>query len=123
MSADADFFFELGLLIIAGSPIHGRRRPCKKTQLGRFHALYGASPLICSYLWALIVDLGDLDPYCGPKHLLWCLLFLKGYLTEAMMSVLLKADEKTIRKWVWYFIYALNDLEYDLVHGLNDDFL
>lgn len=46
---------------------------------------------------------------------MWCLLFLKSYATESIIAVTVQADEKTVRKWVWYLITELGDLYDDLV--------
>ena len=62
-----------------------------------------------------MVGVGDLDVLCQPKHLLWCLFFLKSYTSENAVAASVGADEKTFRKWFWYVIGCLNDLEQDLV--------
>ena len=110
---DANFFFELGITMLSGQ--YNPRRRCRATENDRFQALYGVSPLVCSILWIMIVIAGGLDPYCQPKHLLWCFLFLKCYLSENVMAAILNADEKTIHKWVWYMMDALNNLEMEVV--------
>ena len=45
-----------------------------------------------------------------PKHLLWCLNFLKQYPVEHTRRALLNADEKTIRKWTWNFVKLVADM-------------
>ena len=98
-----------------GGVKHNRGRVSQATENSRFQSLYGASPLVCSILWAKIVYFGGFDPSCQPKHLLWSFLFMNCYLAENVLAVLLGADERTIRMWVWYIIDALNDLEEEVV--------
>ncbi len=111
MQNDSDFFLQLGLSLVLG----GGRQHSQSQATKQFHSLYGASPFVCSLLWGMIVGFGELDPYCHPKHLMWTLLFLKTYLPETILSIMLDATEKTIRKWIWYIIDTLSDLEPDLV--------
>jgi len=81
----------------------------------RFRELFGATPAVCACLWRRA---GDARPQgTCPEHLLWMLLFLKGYSTEAYNRTLLGADEKTIRKWVWAWVQAVADL--DVVSNTN----
>ena len=50
-----------------------------------------------------------------PIHLLWTLMFLKGYHKESVNSAIAEVDEKTFRKWVWILIPEISYLEGDLV--------
>jgi hypothetical protein len=54
-----------------------------------------------------------------PEHLLWCLIFLKQYKTENQNHALVKADEKTIRKWVWIFVDLIANLKVVIEHKNN----
>jgi hypothetical protein len=82
-------------------------RLSNKTGYRRFRGLFGVSPASCAVLWTLIEDK---PPGSKPKHLLWSLLFLKGYANEHMNSAVVGVDEKTFRKWSWIFINLLADL-------------
>lgn len=115
MSADDNFFFSLGMRIVSKDCFAGSHQRCPRVQRERYHAFFGASPYVCSLLWAYLASSGSLDSACVPKHLLWCLLFLKTYATEHVLAVIVGADEKTVRKWVWYLIEELGDLYDDLV--------
>lgn len=46
-----------------------------------------------------------------PKHLLWCLNFLKQCSTEHTRKALFAADEKTVRKWTWIFVKLVSNLD------------
>ncbi len=75
----------------------------------RFRGLFGATPTVCSRIWALInctVPAGGV-----PKHLLWALIFLKVYSTEHVHSALTNIDEKTFRKLFWTFVGLLSRLK------------
>ena len=56
-----------------------------------------------------------------PQHLLWCLLFLKTYDKESNLAAKCDLDEKTYRKWVWYFTDKISWLEAEVV-SLSPDF-
>ena len=51
----------------------------------------------------------------SPMHLLWTLLFLKTYGKESIMSTIVEADEKTVRKWVWHIAELIADMDNDVV--------
>lgn len=80
-----------------------------KTKLRRFKSFFGVTPPVCSLIWLKIKDSAPIDSH--PKHLLWCLLFLKHYSIEHIRKSILDADEKTIRKWTWIFTKLLSDLD------------
>jgi hypothetical protein len=79
----------------------------------RWRALFGASPAVCSLLWAWV------DPPNNPKlpensemkHLMWALMFLRDYNVEENHATLTGADEKTYRKWQWLFVPQIAILE------------
>ena len=50
-------------------------------------------------------------PFFQPKHLLWTLLFLKGYSTENIHAQMAGCSAKTFRKWVWFTIDKLSNIE------------
>lgn len=56
-----------------------------------------------------------------PKHLLWCMLFLKNYHKEHVNASIAKVDEKTFRLWVWRFIKLLAQL--DVVYDTHEKLL
>lgn len=110
---DATFYRSLGLSIIMTSGCDYQRSEVVKNT--RYVANFGAHPSVVALLWQLLVGCNTLDTYCKPKHLLWALLFLKTYATFDVIACRVGADEKTVRKWVWYVVHALADLVDDVV--------
>jgi hypothetical protein len=81
MNLSADAFLEAGLSII------GWKKERSSAAIGiRFAALFGVNPLLCSLVWRRIYRArhGTM-PRATPKHLLWALMFLKTYETEALL--------------------------------------
>lgn len=79
-----------------------------KTNLRRFKSFYGVSPAVCAKIWEKIIF--ETSSHAQPKHLLWCLFFLKQYPVEHEMRAIFHADEKTIRKWTWCFVKLLSNI-------------
>ncbi|KDO22032.1 hypothetical protein SPRG_12241 [Saprolegnia parasitica CBS 223.65] len=102
--ASIDTFWTLGLAIAK----HGLSQ---STNIGmrRFRGLFGVGPDVCLKLWDATAQVRPTDT--SPVHLLWMLLFLKGYRTEAETHALIGADEKTLRKWLWPWIETVAKLE------------
>lgn len=103
MDLSTKIFWHEGLTIMkygsSNSTMTGNRK---------FRAFFGVSPNACSVAWKLIKDKPQSSE---PKHLLWCLLFLKAYNKEHVNSALTGADEKTFRKWTWTFVELLAGLQ------------
>ena len=83
----------------------------------RWRATFGASPAVCSILWSRMRMILPAAPNnVEPKHLMWCLLFLKTYVTEHTGAAMVGGvDEDTFRKWRWFFVEAIAFLEFDVV--------
>lgn len=79
------------------------------TSLRRFKSFFGITPSMCTIVWNKLKDKAPIGS--KPKHLLWCLFFLKQYPIEHIRQSVLGADEKTIRKWNWIFIKLLSQLD------------
>lgn len=73
----------------------------------KFRTFYGVSPEICALLWNQI---GNKPSGSEPKHLLWCMLFLKTYNKEHINAAIVNVDEKTFRLWTWRFVELLAQL-------------
>ena len=72
-----------------------------------FRSHFGTSPRICAYLWkSMTLPNGAL-----PEHLLWALLFMKVYATEAVLANMLGVCRNTFRKWIWLVLGAMHALE------------
>lgn len=75
------------------------------TGFRRFMTFYGITPKVFAVLWKLIPE----KPRGSePKHLLWCMLFLKNYNKEHINAA--NVDEKTFRLWTWRFVNLLAQL-------------
>ncbi len=86
----------------------------------KFRCFFGISPQVCSLVWELLKP--KLCSGAQPKHLLWSLLFLRQYNAELTNRILVGADEKTFRKWTWYFIKLLSKLDVVIKASIINDF-
>lgn len=84
----------------------------KKADERRCIGSFGVSPTLCSILWNK-VELVKEGVF--PSHLLWSLLFLKIDDTQDFLCSITGSDEKTLRKWAWYFVKEIASLEAQVV--------
>lgn len=97
----------------------------------RFPAFFGIPLVVCLAIWRRFISHGMLDTRetrgFRAEHLLWTLLFLNKYDSEAFMSALVGTTRKTWRKWIWIgcgLIFDLNvvsDLRYHQSHNGEED--
>ncbi|XP_037047178.1 uncharacterized protein LOC119081971 [Bradysia coprophila] len=78
-------------------------------KLRRFKNLFEVTPEVCLVIWNKICD--KLPDDFKPIHLLWTLAFLKHYTNERERQTTFKADQKTMRKWIWVALDLLSDLD------------
>ncbi|KAL7565730.1 hypothetical protein ACA910_005423 [Epithemia clementina (nom. ined.)] len=71
---------------------------------------FQVAPLVVAWAWQLITAEPTEKGAC-PDHLLWALHLLKVHGKEAVLSGMCHVDEDTFRKWSWYFVSRLADLE------------
>jgi hypothetical protein len=94
-----------------------------KTNVGRFKSFYGSTPAVYT------VILEDLQATENPsaqiilgkhtlKHFLLAMHWLRTYKTEAQLSGLFGFDEKTCRKYVWYYTSKMQALKEEKVSSL-----
>jgi hypothetical protein len=110
-------WIEMGLGIIGRHKLLTR-----STNIRRFRATFGQSPLICSMVWDKLEEAGArqrMPRGSRAIHLLWAMMFFKLYCAEEVNSSLAGCDEKTFRKWCWIFVFAISDLEGDVVSLRN----
>ena len=82
----------------------------------RFKASFGASPAICSMIWGMIIEETTLESGARPVHMLWAFMFMKLYCSESVLAVLAGGvHEQTFRKWAWYFVDAIANLQYRVI--------
>jgi hypothetical protein len=73
-------------------------------------AFFGAPTAVITTLWNDLES--ELEDAAMPKHLLWGLLFMKVYASEAVHCALVGWPcRTTFRKWSWYFIEKIALLE------------
>jgi hypothetical protein len=112
VEVNEEMMLRLGLNQIGCTEYH-RDRVCDKTNLSRFAATFGVSPLICSMVFRdiqLHVDDGATIDNPKPLMLLMSLYWLYRYPVETMTAVCFKFDEDTVRKWVWKYCKAIQAL-------------
>ena len=85
-----------------------------------FREFFGTSVSIVKHVWKMLENDFLLPDGCGPKHLLWALHFMKVYPKQSAGCSTVGASEgavdpKTHRKWVWAFMDAIAELEYEVV--------
>ena len=100
----------LEFIDLASNYFHGTldRRLSSKTVSRRFISHFGVTPRHCALVW---IYCKERVHHCEKKHLLWVLHLLKTDATEHDLNGRWRADEKTIRKWVYLFLEVLSDLE------------
>jgi len=81
-----------------------------------FRESFGVGMVVFMALWDVLVLTELLPAKGGVDHLLWTLMFMKGYAkTRTCCNQLGGIDTKTFKKWVWLFIFAIAELEATLV--------
>jgi hypothetical protein len=112
----ANEFAELGGVIMNWFP-GGNQRDFDS----RWHSHFYAEPEVCANVWSRL-DVSNPNPDAPDDkiaescHLLWCLLLLKTYNTEPVLSSLCGGiDEGTFSKWAWHFIEMVSYLEHEVV--------
>ena len=89
------------------------------TRKDRFIAFFGMDPAYVAFTWCELVTSGWTQ-FSGsrgadPEHLLWCLHFLKTYGTEQILADQVGADEKTFRRWAWFYAEGIANLDHKFV--------
>ena len=112
----ASSFLLHGLMLVK-SPIHSSQT----VSLRRFRANFGVSPIVCEKLWYLLIKFEDVAERsrCTPTHLLYALLFLKTYGTEAQLKAVHGRDEKSFRNWTWTMLEHISNLSVEVVSEAN----
>ncbi len=118
MSAKYLYSFSVGMdarmFLKLGSRYTKTKISTTKLALRRFKSFFGVTPTVCCIAWNKIKMRAP--RIAQPKHLLWCLSFLKEYSSESYRRAIFKADEKTMREWTWRFVKLLANM--DVVSGI-----
>jgi hypothetical protein len=109
---DAAFFLSVGQTLCNRNIKQGA---AIMPQVRKFRSKFGTGPEVCAALWLLLFpDLIADEKACA--HILWALMWLKTYAKEEPLTLLGGGvDAKTYRKWAWFYINAIADLEPDVV--------
>ena len=83
----------------------------KRIRNERFNACFGVDSIIVSVVWSMLDDNQLCSPSPNPVHLLWALLFLKSYDSTPKLAAQAGCDEKTFRKWSWFYVGAIASLD------------
>jgi len=99
---------------VLGCKLMGFDKKGKKAHKGCFMAHFGLDPRMVSIVWKHLAASGWLH-FAGvrgpkPEHFLWCLHWLKCYNTEEICAAHVGCDEKTFRKWVWFYAEGIANL-------------
>jgi hypothetical protein len=94
-----------------------RREGSAVTMERRFRAWFGTSATVVAKTWTLLTEVNGWErPAEAKGKFLWALMLLKRYETEENLAVSAGGvDEKTFRKWAWFFVDLLSYLEPDVV--------
>jgi hypothetical protein len=117
MPGSREEFIELGAEIMKRSHCDTKSRSFET----RWHSHFQVAPFVISVTWNMLIERANEETqnrykYAKPVHLLWACLFLKVYKEEAILTGMCGGvDEDTFRKWVWFFVDEMSDLEYDVV--------
>jgi hypothetical protein len=105
----------------------GKDIQCKSPRIGAvstedhtFGEFFGTTAVIASTLWRLLAANDKIPTESGVKHLLWMIHFLRACLKQGATCSMVgglegAVDPKTLRKYIWPLIYAVSDLEPDVV--------
>jgi hypothetical protein len=97
----------------------------------RFKALFGSRPIVYAQIWEDLqttrIRKARIDGNVCVNSFLMAIHFLKRYPTEEVLSGLFKFCERTVRKWVWYYVSKIKALKKAKIvwptHWGDDDFI
>lgn len=99
MSASPSFFMTLSQGLRGRSPQDTALADADEA----FRAMFGIGTVVCANLWRACAWHGKVKPI----HLLWGLMFLKTYATQAVLVAIAGCTKKTFRKWTWKVVKSM----------------
>ncbi len=108
--------------VLAGKDI--QRKPltigAASTEDRAFRDFFGTTAIVASTLWRFLAANDKIPAKSGIKHLLWMLYFPRAYPKQGHTCSMVggsagAVDLKTLRKYIWPLIYAISDMEPDVV--------
>ncbi len=95
----------LGLKILHCSNV------ARTTNIWRYRANFGVSPLVCSIMWSLLVEfLPEIVAKASHDHFLWACIMLKTYATKNDMTSKLGGNNEKVSKWDWKLVECIGEL-------------
>ena len=84
----------------------------------RYRSVFGTDPSICGLIWERLEKRGWIA-YAGKRqkkvHLMWSLMFLKGYGTVEVYATQMRVSERTFKKWCWFYLEGMASLDKEVV--------
>ena len=103
-----------------GLQLKGVRASTDGVNRRRWKSWFGVTPEIAAEVWCLLkVDWTNNLTSPNPEHLLWALSLLKTYKKEAEHASEFRVDEKTFRKWAFFYLEGIARLASKVVSALN----
>jgi len=103
-------FYDMGRRLVGFKDTNNYR-----VRTRRFKAHFGTEADYVTITWALVAGSGYLDQLgprsLNPEHILWAFMFANRYQTEEENAAVCKCDEKTFRKWAWFYVHGIIGLE------------
>ena len=84
----------------------------------QYRRWFGCSSSVSAMLWILLLQDGCLLEHATMERMLWALLLLKSYGTELANASLCGVGEAMCRRWAWWFITKISNLETSVVRLL-----
>ena len=89
-------------------------RKAQKLNRRQFVAFYNRTPNETFELWEMCAH--TIETKTHPKHLFWCLMFMKLYLPMDVLSIMLETSIPTLNKWIWIWIESIANRHVDVIH-------
>jgi hypothetical protein len=110
----ADEMMRIGLEL-CGFDWRRQNKACRALNLRRFKAHFGSNPIVYAQIWedlqTTMIPKARIDGKACVDSFLMAILFLKLYPTEEALSGVFKICERSVRKWVWYYVSKIQALK------------
>jgi transcriptional antiterminator len=113
---------EKGLTLVGYS--YNDTKVSQNTWNDRFRRFYGSDPIVYSKLFEDLKTMTNVEARIQQEHLsldyfLMSIYFLRCYPTELHISALFNVSERTVRKWVWFYVAKIKELKKEKVSHDN----
>ena len=114
-----EIFFNEGMKMVRGMRKQGHRQRMLHSDLAKFNSYFGTYPCVCSDLWRRVDPKESIHPKSLAVHLLWTLLLLHSYSTEAYIESQTGVCPDTVRYWTKQWISGISFLSCDIIDWEN----